>query len=129
MPTIPRRHLPLPAPGTRRAVVIGAGSFGTAVAVLLARGGLRTTLQTRSAEQAEIEGADAERPETLIASGLKKDLAEAKVPAVKAAAKRTGTAADGGNARCIHRDSDGTHHVMIGEPKRETNQTCHGALF
>ncbi len=33
-------------------MVIGAGSFGTAVAVLLARGGLRTTLQTRSAEQA-----------------------------------------------------------------------------
>src|SRR5437588_7946989 len=42
----------LPAPGTRRAVVIGAGSFGTAVAVLLARGGLRTTLQTRTADQA-----------------------------------------------------------------------------
>jgi glycerol-3-phosphate dehydrogenase (NAD(P)+) len=34
-------------------VVIGAGSFGTAVAVLLARGGLRTTLQTRTPEQAE----------------------------------------------------------------------------
>jgi glycerol-3-phosphate dehydrogenase (NAD(P)+) len=34
-------------------VVVGAGSFGTAVAVLLARGGLRTTLQTRTAEQAE----------------------------------------------------------------------------
>jgi glycerol-3-phosphate dehydrogenase (NAD(P)+) len=40
-------------PGARRAVVIGAGSFGTAVAVLLARGGLRTTLQTRTAEQAK----------------------------------------------------------------------------
>ena len=39
-------------PFGRRAVVIGAGSFGTAVAVLLARGGLRTTLQTRSADQA-----------------------------------------------------------------------------
>jgi glycerol-3-phosphate dehydrogenase (NAD(P)+) len=36
----------------RRAVVVGAGSFGTAVAVLLARGGMRTTLQTRTAEQA-----------------------------------------------------------------------------
>jgi glycerol-3-phosphate dehydrogenase (NAD(P)+) len=34
--------------------VIGAGSFGTALAVLLARGGLRTTLQTRTAEQAEL---------------------------------------------------------------------------
>jgi glycerol-3-phosphate dehydrogenase (NAD(P)+) len=32
--------------------VIGAGSFGTAVAVVLARGGLRTTLQTRTDEQA-----------------------------------------------------------------------------
>jgi glycerol-3-phosphate dehydrogenase (NAD(P)+) len=42
----------LPAPGVRRATVIGAGSFGTALAVLLARGGLRTTLQTRTAEQA-----------------------------------------------------------------------------
>jgi glycerol-3-phosphate dehydrogenase (NAD(P)+) len=42
----------LPTPGVRRASVIGAGSFGTALAVLLARGGLRTTLQTRTAEQA-----------------------------------------------------------------------------
>jgi glycerol-3-phosphate dehydrogenase (NAD(P)+) len=48
-----RPHLHLPSPGTRRATVIGAGSFGTAVAVLLARGGLRTTLQARTAEQAE----------------------------------------------------------------------------
>jgi glycerol-3-phosphate dehydrogenase (NAD(P)+) len=35
-------------------VVIGAGSFGTAIAVLLARGGLRTTLQTRTEEQAAV---------------------------------------------------------------------------
>jgi glycerol-3-phosphate dehydrogenase (NAD(P)+) len=42
----------LPSPGARRATVIGAGSFGTALAVLLARGGLRTTLQARTAEQA-----------------------------------------------------------------------------
>src|SRR5689334_9074899 len=35
----------------RRAVVIGAGSFGTAVAVLLERSGVRTTLLTRTAEQ------------------------------------------------------------------------------
>jgi glycerol-3-phosphate dehydrogenase (NAD(P)+) len=34
-------------------VVIGAGSFGTATAVLLARGGMRTTLQTRTEEQAK----------------------------------------------------------------------------
>ncbi len=53
MPPVQRRSIHLPAPGTKRAVVIGAGSFGTAVAVLLARGGLRTTLQTRTAQQAE----------------------------------------------------------------------------
>ena len=33
--------------------MVGAGSFGTAVAVLLARGGMRTTLQARTTEQAE----------------------------------------------------------------------------
>lgn len=53
MPLTSRRSFQLPAPGTKRAVVIGAGSFGTAVAVLLARGGLRTTLQTRTTEQAQ----------------------------------------------------------------------------
>ncbi|MFI5010645.1 MAG: NAD(P)H-dependent glycerol-3-phosphate dehydrogenase, partial [Solirubrobacterales bacterium] len=44
----------LPTPGAKRATVIGAGSFGTALAVLLARGGLRTTLQARTAEQARL---------------------------------------------------------------------------
>ncbi len=34
--------------------MVGAGSFGTAVAVLLARGGMRTTLQTRTEEQARL---------------------------------------------------------------------------
>ncbi|MDO8183993.1 2-dehydropantoate 2-reductase N-terminal domain-containing protein [Conexibacter sp. JD483] len=52
MPPLPRPQIPVP-PALRRAVVVGAGSFGTAVAVLLARGGLRTTLQTRTAAQAE----------------------------------------------------------------------------
>ena len=52
MPPIPRPQLPLP-PQLRRAVVVGAGSFGTAVAVLLARGGMRTTLQTRTRAQSE----------------------------------------------------------------------------
>jgi glycerol-3-phosphate dehydrogenase (NAD(P)+) len=52
MPPLPRRSIYLPAPGSKRAVVIGAGSFGTAVAVLLARGGLRTTLQARTEAQA-----------------------------------------------------------------------------
>jgi glycerol-3-phosphate dehydrogenase (NAD(P)+) len=50
------RQLPtfsLSLPGTRRAVVVGAGSFGTAVAILLVRAGLRTTLQTRTPEQAD----------------------------------------------------------------------------
>src|SRR3954467_3824460 len=49
----PRPQFSLPTPGSRRAVVLGAGSFGTAVAVLLARGGFRTTLQTRTTEPAE----------------------------------------------------------------------------
>src|SRR5215204_3181519 len=56
----PRPQLSLPSPGSRRAVVVGAGSFGTAVAVLLARGGLRTTLQARSPEQALRLAADRE---------------------------------------------------------------------
>jgi glycerol-3-phosphate dehydrogenase (NAD(P)+) len=43
----------LPTPGARRATVIGAGSFGTALAVLLTRAGLRTTLQARTAQQAQ----------------------------------------------------------------------------
>jgi 1-acyl-sn-glycerol-3-phosphate acyltransferase len=45
-------------PPMRRAAVIGAGSWGTAVAVLLARGGLEVQLATRGAAQAaEIEEA------------------------------------------------------------------------
>jgi 1-acyl-sn-glycerol-3-phosphate acyltransferase len=39
-------------PAMRRAAVIGAGSWGTAMAVLLARGGLDVQLGTRTAEQA-----------------------------------------------------------------------------
>jgi glycerol-3-phosphate dehydrogenase (NAD(P)+) len=50
----------LAAPGARRATVIGAGSFGTALAVLLARGGLRVTLQTRTAEQAALLSSERE---------------------------------------------------------------------
>ena len=50
MPPTPRNRPSIP--GTKRAVVIGAGSFGTAIAVLLARSGWRTTLQTRTPEQA-----------------------------------------------------------------------------
>jgi glycerol-3-phosphate dehydrogenase (NAD(P)+) len=58
VPDRPRPSLSLPTPGARRAVVVGAGSFGTAIAVLLARGGVRTTLQARTAEQAERLTAD-----------------------------------------------------------------------
>lgn len=50
----------LPSPVARRATVIGAGSFGTALAVLLSRAGLRTTLQTRRAEQATTLAEDRE---------------------------------------------------------------------
>jgi glycerol-3-phosphate dehydrogenase (NAD(P)+) len=64
MPPLPRASLNLPSlpstPLNRRAVVIGAGSFGTAIAVLLARGGMRTTLQTRTTEQAETLNQDRE---------------------------------------------------------------------
>ena len=48
------RSRPRSVSGARRASVIGAGSFGTALAVLLARSGLRVTLLTRSAEQAQL---------------------------------------------------------------------------
>ena len=50
--SIQSRVRALTPPGTRRATVIGAGSFGTALAVVLARGGLRTTLQARAEDQA-----------------------------------------------------------------------------
>ena len=56
----PRPQLSLPTPGSKRAIVLGAGSFGTAVAVLLARGGFRTTLQARTPEQAARLEADRE---------------------------------------------------------------------
>lgn len=56
-------------------MVVGAGSFGTAVAVLLARGGLRTTLQAHTAEQAERLDADRENagylPGVELPSGLR----------------------------------------------------------
>jgi len=44
----------------RRATVVGAGSFGTAVALLLVRAGVRTTLQARTAAQAAELGRDGE---------------------------------------------------------------------
>ena len=51
-PSRASRARSLPTPGARRATVIGAGSFGTALAVMLARGGLRTTLQAHTHERA-----------------------------------------------------------------------------
>jgi glycerol-3-phosphate dehydrogenase (NAD(P)+) len=70
----PRPQLSLPSPGSRRAVVIGAGSFGTAVAVLLARGGFRTVLQTRTSEQAERLERERENREYLAEVELPREL-------------------------------------------------------
>ena len=73
----------LPTPGPRRASVIGAGSFGTALAVLLVRGGLRTTLQTRTAEQAALLESERENraylPGVELPPGLKVEPAAAGV--------------------------------------------------
>jgi glycerol-3-phosphate dehydrogenase (NAD(P)+) len=73
MQTPRRPSLYLPTPG-RRAVVVGAGSFGTAVAVLLARGGLRTTLQARTTEQARRLVEDRENAEYLPGVELPREL-------------------------------------------------------
>jgi glycerol-3-phosphate dehydrogenase (NAD(P)+) len=54
--------------------VIGAGSFGTATAVLLARGGLRTVLQTRTPEQAQRLVSDRENREYLSGVELPREL-------------------------------------------------------
>ena len=52
-------------PPLRKAAVIGAGSWGTAVAVLLARGGLEVELGTRTEEKAEKIARDRENAEYL----------------------------------------------------------------
>ncbi len=70
----PLRGVNLPNPLGRRAVVIGAGSFGTAVAVLLARGGFRTTLQTRTADQADLLRVDGENARYLAGVELPQNL-------------------------------------------------------
>ena len=57
-------------PPIRRAAVIGAGSWGTAVAVLLARAGLEVQLGTRSAEQAREIGGERENSRYLQGVGL-----------------------------------------------------------
>jgi glycerol-3-phosphate dehydrogenase (NAD(P)+) len=61
-------------PGARRATVIGAGSFGTALAVMLARGGLRTTLQAHTAEQAARLQAERENAQYLPGVALPQQL-------------------------------------------------------
>jgi len=70
----PRPQLSLPTPGSRRAVVVGAGSFGTTVAVLLARGGFRTTLQARTPDQALRLAADRENKVYLPEVALPREL-------------------------------------------------------
>lgn len=69
-----RPSLHLPSPGGKRAIVVGAGSFGTAVAVLLARGGFRTVLQARTREQAEILSVDRENKRYLPGVELPREL-------------------------------------------------------
>src|SRR5438128_2236683 len=69
-----RPSLSFPVPGGRRAVVVGAGSFGTAVAVLLVRAGLRTTLRPRTDEQAARLLADRENRTYLPGVELPRDL-------------------------------------------------------
>jgi glycerol-3-phosphate dehydrogenase (NAD(P)+) len=63
--------------------VIGAGSFGTALAVLLTRAGLRTTLQTRTVEQADRLGDERENaaylPGVELPAGLRVEAASAGV--------------------------------------------------
>lgn len=54
----------------RRAAVIGAGSWGTALAVALARAGLEVDLGCRTAEQAEDVGRERENPRYLPGVGL-----------------------------------------------------------
>ena len=79
MPSVPRR--PIQFPGSRRAVVIGAGSFGTAVAILLARSGLRTTLQAHTPEQADELQRDRENRVYLLGIPLPRELRIAHIGA------------------------------------------------
>jgi glycerol-3-phosphate dehydrogenase (NAD(P)+) len=68
-------QLRTPGHAPRRATVVGAGSFGTAVALLLERAGVRTTLLCRTAEQARAIEEDGENahylPGVEIPAGLR----------------------------------------------------------
>ena len=69
-----RPSLLFSVPGGRRAVVVSAGSFGTAVAVVLVRAGLRVTLQPRTAEQARTLSEERENRAYLPGVELPRDL-------------------------------------------------------
>ena len=101
MPPLPRPQLPLP-PQLRRAVVVGAGSFGTAVAVLLARSGMRTTLQTRTRAQADALDEARENREYLPGVELPRELRIE--PAVRRARARGARLPRGPLARPRRRD-------------------------
>jgi glycerol-3-phosphate dehydrogenase (NAD(P)+) len=62
-------------PPLRKAAVIGAGSWGTAMAVLLARGGLEVQLGTRSQEKAAEIAAKRENPRYLPGASLPETVA------------------------------------------------------
>jgi glycerol-3-phosphate dehydrogenase (NAD(P)+) len=68
-------------------VVIVAGSSETAVAVLLARGGLRTTLQARTDEQADALRADRKNRVSLSGVELPREL---RIEAAEAGVARAG---------------------------------------
>jgi glycerol-3-phosphate dehydrogenase (NAD(P)+) len=63
-----------PGQHPRRATVVGAGSFGTAVAVLLERAGIRTALLCRTREQADDLGGARENVRYLPGVELPRDL-------------------------------------------------------
>src|SRR4051794_11113557 len=69
-----RPSLPFTSSGVRRAVVMGAGSFGTAVALVLLRAGLRTTLLARTEEQARTLNAERENKRYLPGVELPREL-------------------------------------------------------
>lgn len=108
------RGLHLPAPAGRRAVVIGAGSFGTAVAILLARGGLRTTLQTRTEDQARrlredrqnrVYLSEVEFPRELRIEPVGSDLHRADYVFVSVPSTNFSQAIDGLEAGGLHRNA------------------------
>jgi glycerol-3-phosphate dehydrogenase (NAD(P)+) len=86
--------------------VVGAGSFGTAVAVLLSRGGMRTTLQTRTPEQAEQLQQDRENRVYLPGIEFPRDLRVEPVSAGLSSA----------------------HYVFLGVPSRGLDEVIEGLV-